>query len=361
MQRPPKLPSPSASATRGVTLSSLRAALFFLVALTLTEARAERPCGGCISPASLDDADRALLADLQRALQPDDRQLCLYDDADGPNAHIHMGSRPHAIHVGIRYWRSLTAIAQDDSLESRLDAFYNVAATVFHEYGHTLFDQLVPEDRLLASHRAAYGRLRRDTLITENYADCISGVVLGATLKQSQRSCEKDTSPEWCERTTRRSIDTLLRHAQDSGGSGRASHGTPESRMRLMSFGIATATPSEQKLPRTASDRCLIEAGHAAEAQLREQPGRCAAEPLVARLGVAINRATQLRASQGPLAAVRAYAAAIDDLRVELPECHNQIVQLESIQRQIHLDARTSDADFQTLDRAFRTARAAVR
>jgi hypothetical protein len=325
----------------------LRAPLVFLVALTLTEARAERPCGGCISPASLDDADRKLLADLQRALQPDDRQLCLYDDADGPNAHIHMGSRPHAIHVGIRYWRSLTAIAQDDSLESRLDAFYNVAATVFHEYGHTLFDQL--------------GRLRRDTLTTENYADCISGVVLGATLKQSQRACEKDTSPEWCERTTRRSIDTLLKHAQDSGGSGRASHGTPQSRMRMMAFGIATSTPSEQKEPRTASDRCLTEAGRAAEAQLREQPGRCAAEPLVAMLGVVINRATQLRASQGALAAVRSYVAALDDLRLELPECHNQIVQLESIQRQIRLDARTSDADFQTLDRAFRSARAAVR
>jgi hypothetical protein len=317
------------------------------VALALTEARAERPCGGCISPASLADADRTLLVDLQRALQPDDRQLCLYDDADGPNAHIHMGSRPHSIHVGIRYWRSLTAIAQDDSLESRLDAFYNVAATVFHEYGHTLFDQLM--------------RFRRDTLITENYADCISGVVLGATLKQSQRSCEKDTSPEWCERATRRSIDTLLHHAQDSGGSGRASHGTPQSRKRMMAFGIATATPSEQKEPRTASVRCLVEARHAAEAQLREQPGRCAAEPLGTMLGVVINRATQLRASQGPLAAARAYVAAIDDLRVELPECHNQIVQLESIQRQIRLDDRASEVDFETLDRAFRSARAAVR
>jgi hypothetical protein len=331
------------------------ALLLVLLLLPAYPVRAQETCGGCLRSPRLTSEARALYETFQRALKPDGRTLCLYDDGAEPNAHVHPGERPFAIHVGLRYFRQLVSAADDDpSLAGRMEAFYNAGATVFHEYGHTLADQLQSTDSGLAQHVRRYGHTVRDTIVVENYADCITGVVLGGASKHTARVC--DATGEQCLDDVGRSWSVTLGHALFAGARRTAfsTHGSPANRYRMVSYGIFTASPEERTQPREASGRCLAHARVVADEQLSAQPTQCTHARLSAQLAAAINGATRLlSAPGGRLLAREHYLASVRRLDDQLPECHARWRNLEAIARELS-ERRPADDDFEVLDANFR-------
>src|SRR5262245_22147376 len=86
----------------------------------------------CVAADTLAEVDQEVFEQLRRGVRADGRLLCLYEDGDVPNAHAHWDGPLPAIHVGLTYWRRITAMLPlDESLGSRMARFYAVAATVF--------------------------------------------------------------------------------------------------------------------------------------------------------------------------------------------------------------------------------------
>jgi hypothetical protein len=254
----------------GIHLARVRwAPLVFLAVTAGAPARgAPIACPGCLPLESLTAIERDLVEDFRRALAADGRNLCVYDDRDAANAHSHADRSPPTIHLGHRYLKALIAGTEgDSSLGARMDRFYEVGVTVFHEYGHTLMAEIAARDPLVRTIFTGYDRSRRDGMVAENYADCISGVILGGLMKTTRATCGIDQD---CAELIRRALETALSHAFLAGARvSRSRHGSRQSRVRMVNFGIGSADPRERREPRSASPRCLAEAVAVADEELR--------------------------------------------------------------------------------------------
>ena len=368
---------------------SITAAAIAFVACLLPAAA---DCGGCIRSIQLNEREQFIFKLFAQEFQNLGLKLCLFDDGETPNAHVHLDERPFPVHFGRRLWEKLDAPLHGGDGKP-IDALAAIATVLYHELGHALMAELAPAHADEAA--VLQGAAPRDGLIREDYADCIAGTVMSGVLRGWSRTC--DPSAMDCAAVSEETRSAAMRLALDLSFEGPAQdHGTIERRFQLLQYGLNTATTEEAGHPAQASTRCLGVAVRMADAQLAEAqrlasgrmpaastppasspgpriqsaaaappaevitPSTCAATGLRRLVSDAVARADTARAgAAGIAAAANEYYAAIANARREFPGCRKDFVALET--SEAAAAAQTGDGalvrSYQLLDRTFRALR----